>query len=126
VSLNEIKYLADENIDREVVKFLLKKGIDVVHVPEIGRSGNSDLDLMRLAHEQDRAILTHDSDFGTLAFVDNEPFFAIVYLRPGHFDPVFTIESLTQLFALDLELQASTIITASRKGKKLTVRIRLV
>lgn len=126
MSLNEIKYLADENIDREVVEFLLGKGIDILHVPEIGRSGNSDLNLMRLAHEQDRAILTHDSDFGTLAFVDNEPFFAIVYLRPGHFDPAFTIESLEQLLALDLDVQPSIIITASRKGGKLTVRSRTI
>lgn len=126
MKLSEFKFLADENIDSEIVKFLRDLGLDVNHIPELGLSGISDLEIIRRSHRESRAIITHDSDFGTLIFTDQEPFFAIVYIRPGHFDPHYSIETLGYILKRDIELSTPAILVVKRKKEKISIRLREV
>jgi len=43
-------------------------------------TGADDLTVLRLAYTQQRVILTHDSDFGTLAVARGEPVIGLVSL----------------------------------------------
>ena len=105
MKLREFCLLTDENIDPEVVAHLRQIGFDVLDVVESGLQGSTDVDLLRLATAQDRIVVTHDSDFGTLAIHQNEPLTGVLYLprqavferdarpvvyagRPGAFAPV--------------------------------------
>ena len=116
--------LADENIHPEVVRFLHEQGYDVQAVTEGGRFGQSDADVLSLAHTAGRVVLTHDSDFGTLVIARGEPFTGIIYLRPGHIRPKFTVETLETIAAQLLDVQPPFIVVAARSEQTIRIRIR--
>lgn len=58
-----MRFLADENIANDVVIALRNAGHDVFDVKEQGLYGTSDQQLILLAFQQHRIILTHDKDF---------------------------------------------------------------
>jgi len=116
--------LTDENVHPDVVAFLRERGNDVRSVVECDLLGQSDVDLLRLAHESGRVILTHDHDFGTLAVARGEPFTGIVYLRPGHIRPEFTIETVEAIAAQSITVQSPFIVVAERRGQVVRIRVR--
>ncbi len=61
-----LRILADENIGGRVVGALRSAGYDVISVKE-QFSGIRDTDVLRIAHEEQRLIITQDRDFGELA-----------------------------------------------------------
>jgi predicted nuclease of predicted toxin-antitoxin system len=91
MKIRDFGLLTDENLDPAVVLWLRQAGFDVFDVCEQGLQGSSDLALLQLAVTQNRLIVTHDSDFGTLAILQGEPVVGLLYLRPGHIDPQFTV-----------------------------------
>ena len=62
-----VKLLADENIAASLVKALREDGIDVLYVAEIA-SGIKDDEVLNLARDGARLLLTEDKDFGELVF----------------------------------------------------------
>jgi predicted nuclease of predicted toxin-antitoxin system len=124
LKLRQFPILTDENVDPGVVGGLRRLGFDVLDVTESGRTGSSDVDLLRWAISQGRIILTHDADFGTLAIFQNEPLIGLVFLRPGHIDPKFTMETLEVLLKADPELTPPFILVARRSGDQVTIRVR--
>lgn len=62
-----MKFVADENLDAEIVKRLRQDGHTIWYVAELER-GISDDAVLYLANEQDAPLLTADKDFGELAF----------------------------------------------------------
>jgi predicted nuclease of predicted toxin-antitoxin system len=124
MKLRDFPLLTDENLDAEVVASLRKLGFDVRDVVESGLRGSSDVDLLRLAAEQKRVVVTHDADFGTLAIRQNEPLIGLVYLRPGHIDSQFTIETIQTVLSADPDLLPPFVLVAKRISNKVTIRIR--
>ncbi len=121
------KILTDENIQGEVVDFLRSEGFDVALAKEVLPEGTADTELLRYAFEQQRIILTHDRDFSTLAIAGQHATFAILYLRPGHIQAAFTIQTLRALFNHSTNqprLEPPYIIVAERNGDILKVRVR--
>ncbi len=116
--------LADENINSDIVRYLRDSGKDVRDVLEIGLNGKSDLEILRHAHAEGRAVLTHDSDFGTLAFAQREPFTGIVYLRPGHILREFTVHTLEAIAKQTFSVIPPFVIVAVRSGDKIRIRKR--
>ena len=121
LDLKEFKIFTDENIDPVVVGFLRMKGFDV---KELNFHGKTDEFLFDFANNENRMILTHDSDFGRLVFTKNKEFVGIVYLRPGHFSPEFTINSLKYLLEQDISVEPPFIITVENQIEKIKIRIR--
>ena len=76
-----LKILTDENISPRVVSFLRQKEIDVIDTKEENWHGKDDEYLLKKAFRDSRFILTHDSDFGTLAVKEGKSYFGIIYLR---------------------------------------------
>jgi predicted nuclease of predicted toxin-antitoxin system len=62
-----VDLLADENIHADVVAWLRTEGHDVLYAAE-SLSGSSDYELLRVAQEQARILITDDKDFGELVF----------------------------------------------------------
>lgn len=116
--------MADENLNAIVVRFLRDNGFDVCTAVEEGLCGAPDLSLLRRAVPEGRLIVTHDADFGTLAVRAGEPVVGIVYLRPGHIDPTFTVDTLRALFTQDPDVEPPFLLVARRTGDTVTVRIR--
>ena len=124
MKLRDFRLLTDENIHSDVVQFLRSEGSDVLDVREESLHGTPDINLLRRAVSESRVVLTHDSDFGTLAIFGGEAVVGIVYLRPGHIDPQFTIDSVVALFREELDLTPPFIVVARRTGSHVTIRLR--
>jgi predicted nuclease of predicted toxin-antitoxin system len=122
--LNDVRFIADENIHNNVIDFLRERGFEVKSASDDDLAGGLDIDLLSLASETHRGIITHDSDFGTLVYTQNQPYYVILFVRPGHFDPNFTIETLAKLIDEDIEINPPTLITTKRVGDGITVRIK--
>lgn len=116
--------LADENIHSEVVRSLAAQGRDIRSVVEEGLGGRDDVDVLRHAHAEQRVVLTHDSDFGTLAYRTGEPFTGIVYLRPGHILPEFVVGMLAAIDLLVIDVTPPFLLVAERKEGTVRVRVR--
>ena len=99
-------------------------GFDVADVCENGLHGSTDVALLRRAFAENRVIVTHDSDFGTLTVLGGEPVVGIVYLRPGHIDPQFTIETVEAVLNADPDLSPPFLLVAKRTGTTIAIRIR--
>ena len=124
MKVRDFPLLTDENIDADVVAWLRGDGFDVFDVSEQGLFGTTDLALLQLAVASGRIVVTHDADFGTLAVLQGEPVIGLVYLRPGHIDPVFTIESLKAVLAENPEVVPPFILVARRTDAGVVIRIR--
>ena len=73
---------------------------------------------------QGHVVVTHDSDSGTLVAKNHSLVIGIVYLRPGHVDIQFTIESIQALMSQTSELPARFVIVVKRTGDDVTIRLR--
>jgi len=124
VTLRDFSLLADENIHPDVSKFLCDEGFDVWQVRERGPRGADDSELIALSLEQRRVVLTHDRDFGKLVVAGFQPFVGILYLRPGHHAPEFTITSLRAVWDADLDLSPPFILVAQRTDEMIVIRRR--
>ena len=67
-----MRIIANENISATVIYTLRSRGHDVVSVKESMRSAADDA-VLRRAADENRLVITHDKDFGALAFRSGLP-----------------------------------------------------
>jgi predicted nuclease of predicted toxin-antitoxin system len=60
-----MRFLADENVSREVVRRLLAVGHEVISIAET-EPGSSDRDVLKIAKSGNCILITEDRDFGEL------------------------------------------------------------
>jgi predicted nuclease of predicted toxin-antitoxin system len=75
-----MKFLIDENIGLDVVRFLQEEGYNVALANE-HEFGLADPEILRRALAEKRIIITHDLDFGELVFEKNLPHAGVILLR---------------------------------------------
>jgi predicted nuclease of predicted toxin-antitoxin system len=80
-----MRWLADECVAAALVGHLRAIGHDVSYVAE-GEASASDTAVVRLAHGEERLLLTEDKDFGELAFRLTMPLPGVVLIRLGEHD----------------------------------------
>lgn len=80
------KILLDENISFKTADFLLKLGYDVKLAAKDLR-GAKDRDILKIAFQEKRIILTQDKDFCDLVFRDSLPCRGIILLRLNSYFP---------------------------------------
>jgi len=120
----QFAFLTDENIHPEVIAYLRGLGVDVATAQEANLISASDALVLSTAVRAGRVVLTHDRDFGSLAVAAGQPVVGIVYLRPGHIDPEFTIDTISALFRSSLDPVPPFLIATSRSGSSVRVRLR--
>lgn len=126
MKLGAFRFLADQNIHADVVRFLRGEGCDVVDTQQAGLAGADDAAVLAWAVSQGRVVVSHDADFGMLAIQAGAACPGIVYLRPGHISPLVTIASVRQLLALEIDLVPPFIVIAKRTGDQVTIRVRVL
>jgi predicted nuclease of predicted toxin-antitoxin system len=62
-----LNFLADENVDRQIVEKLRNVGFGVGYIAEID-AGISDDEVLDLANSEESLLITADKDFGELVF----------------------------------------------------------
>ncbi len=61
-----MRFLVDANMSPRVAVLLRVEGHDAIAVREIGLANASDDEIVDSAAAQDRIVISHDTDFGTL------------------------------------------------------------
>jgi len=75
-----MRFLADESCDFAVVRALREAWHDVKAVVEVC-PGVADDEVVRLAIEEERVLLTEDKDFGWLLFANSGPGASVIFIR---------------------------------------------
>ena len=75
-----MRFLVDECCDSELIARLRADGQDVLAVEEYRRS-EDDEEVLRIAFDEERILVTDDRDFGELVFRFQLPAHGIIYLR---------------------------------------------
>jgi predicted nuclease of predicted toxin-antitoxin system len=82
--MTNLRFLADESCDYSVVRALRGEGYDVIAVSEI-TSRSDDQELLELANQEQRILLTEDKDFGWLVFATLIQSPGVILIRfPGY------------------------------------------
>ena len=121
---SEFKILCDENIHPDVVDYLIGSGLDLQSIKGLNLSGLDDEQVLAYAFQNDQVVITHDSDLGTLVIAEQKPFYGIVYLKPGHILPKFTIESLDALLKANVKVDPPFIIVIKHQFDAIRIRVR--
>ena len=122
MQLSDYMLLADENVSPRVVSFLREKGFDVLDVKESGMNGTSDHILMELALREQRFVVTHDADFGTLAINNEQPCFGVLYLRLTMPAALNVIAVLNKLIAMNPVLSSGSLVVINETR----IRVRVL
>jgi predicted nuclease of predicted toxin-antitoxin system len=77
-----MKLLADEGVDKPIVDLLRASGFDVHYILETDR-GIDDDQVLQIANEEDRVLVTQDKDFGEMVFRLRKVHLGIVLIRLG-------------------------------------------
>ena len=92
-----MKIFANENIAGSIIRTLRERGHDVLSVKESMR-GTSDKEILARAQDEGRLVVTHDKDFGELAFRWGLPAqCGIILLRTTGSNPESTRQRIVEL-----------------------------
>jgi len=92
-----LRIVANENIAGSIIRALRERGHDVLSVKESMR-GASDKEILACAQDEGRLVVTHDKDFGELAFRWGLPAqCGIILLRTTDSNPESTRQRVLKL-----------------------------
>jgi predicted nuclease of predicted toxin-antitoxin system len=75
-----MRFLGDESCDANITRALRQNGHDVLMVADVSPQAE-DSEVIRLAMEENRILLTEDKDFGQLVFASGSPTNGVILLR---------------------------------------------
>lgn len=112
-----MRFLVDECLPTRFAQILAGSGHDAAHISDLGLLGAADEKIMAAAVQDDRVLVSADTDFGELLAVGRLNGPSVILLR----GPVATPEIRAELvlnnlpsFAEDLECGAIVVITEKR------------
>ena len=111
-----MKFFLDQDVYAATARFLRGLGHDVVTAAEAGCSRASDADLLRMAKDLGRILITRDRDYGSLVFVQGSGS-GVMYLRilPATLNSVHQeIEAVLQVHAEEELKKAFVVIEQGR------------
>lgn len=104
-----MKLLTDENIPARTLELLRAQGVDIVSILTIG-VGLDDRDVLRVANEQQRILVTFDKDFGDLVFRSGTETKGVVLLRFTPSSPEDIAGKLKALLNSGMELDNHFVV----------------
>jgi len=105
-----MKFLANENLPLPSVAFLRNNKIDINSIAE-QIPGITDEEVMKIAIDEQRTIVTHDSDYGELIYkLGYKPKAGVIYFRIYHFEPDEPGKILLDLIKRNLKFENSLTV----------------
>ena len=113
-----MRFLVDQNRSPRLAELLRDAGHDAVHTFELGLERAEDDELLVLAREQHRVVVSGDTDFGALLALANAVQPSVILFRSRHHRPaadqVALIHAHLDDIAEDLDAGAVAVITDDR------------
>lgn len=94
-----MRFLADENVSRSVIRWLRERGHDVLDVEEAGLVGEDDANILERALAEDRVVITHDKDFGQVLVHPQRHYGGVILIRLRNPTPSITCQALQRALA---------------------------
>ncbi len=76
-----MRFLLDESAEFRIAAYLQSQGHDVTAIAHDYPASRSDRDVLAIAHQEDRILITNDRDFGELIFREQQPHAGVIYFR---------------------------------------------
>ena len=96
MKMKELKFLANVNVEKPIVDFLIKKGFDVKWVVNIDKH-MSDIGVCETANSEQQIVLTNDKNFGEIVFYQRRILYGIILFRirgQNSFEKITLLEKL--------------------------------
>jgi predicted nuclease of predicted toxin-antitoxin system len=95
-----VRFLLDENAEARIAAFLLGRGHDPTRVGHDYPAGLPDEEVLALAYEESRVLITNDKDFGELVVRGRRPHAGVILFRfPPDSTAQAKIEALEEFLA---------------------------
>ena len=111
-----MRFLVDANLSPDVARLLTAAGHDAVAVRDLGLRNAADDEILDRALIEDRVIVSHDTDFGTLLAVRRQTKPSFVLIRSA--DPLTAKQVagliVDNLHVMAADLTAGAIVTFAR------------
>jgi predicted nuclease of predicted toxin-antitoxin system len=118
-----MRLLIDNPVSPQVKSALAAAGHDAVHVRDVGLAAADDRTILELARQEDRVLISQDTDFGALLAADAASKPSLILLRLSDARPANHIQLLvTVLPVVENQLLQGAIVVITDKG----IRIRLL
>jgi predicted nuclease of predicted toxin-antitoxin system len=78
--MSPIKFLLDECVESSLAHWLREKKFDVLYLNEVAARFN-DTQILEIAHQENRVLVTSDKDFGDIVFLYKKPHNGVILLR---------------------------------------------
>lgn len=116
-----MRFLADMNLSPSTVADLASDEIDIIRVSNLLPVHASDKQILDLARQQERVVITHDVDFSTLLALGGYNSPSLITLRLFDSDPDLVTRRLRQVLPkIESALYRGSAITID----ELNVRVR--
>jgi predicted nuclease of predicted toxin-antitoxin system len=83
-----MKFLLDQSTDARIIPYLKQLGHDATQIHRTYPESIPDTEVLALAYQQKRILITDDRDFGELVFRLQQPHAGVIFLRLGTYAPL--------------------------------------
>jgi predicted nuclease of predicted toxin-antitoxin system len=112
-----VKFLQDESCDAVIAQALLDVGHDVLMVSHYS-PGIPDDEVIKLALEQNRILLTEDKDFGQLVYASGQENCGVILFRFPSYERNVMAGKVVDLVSTEKELlQSSFVVIETHKTR---------
>lgn len=117
-----MRLLLDENLSEKLVSLLVDAGHDADHIRTRGLAGTLDPDVLALAAQEDRVLISADTDFGTILARTSatSPSFVLIRRLVGRRVPEIASVLIGNLSEVEEDLQVGAVVVIGET----TMRIR--
>ena len=112
------KFLVDESTGKKLCKSLVESGYDAIYVGDV-IPGSSDEDVLKLAENEGRILITNDKDFGELIYRLNKPSSGVILLRLKKDTPAARIKYISSILRSNAETLMGKFVVLTEMGYRI-------